>query len=186
MGDSARDLHAKTWARTGQPVVREYRELDHARVALVLDTDVGRAPEADFEAAVSLVAGIVDRLSRTDGVVERLILGPDVHDLSGARAAGVVERTLALLARVQAGGGLEPHELAARIAPTLRGIACLIVVTLRWDAPRRDLVEGLVASGFGVLTLVVSDGAGEPSVAYGPGVREVSPRRVAAGAPVDL
>lgn len=186
MGDSARDLHARTWARTGQPVVREYRDLYVSRVGIVLDTDVGRSPEADFEAAIALVAGIVDRLSGSEDVVDRLFLGEDVHDLSCARAAGLVEHTLELLARVRAGGELEPSALAARIAPALPGLSCLIVVTLRWDDARRGLVEGLAASGIGVTTLVVTEDAGEPDVPFGPNVRAIASRRVASGAPVDV
>jgi uncharacterized protein (DUF58 family) len=38
-GDPIRHLHARTWARTGQPVVREYQEELFRRVAVVVDID---------------------------------------------------------------------------------------------------------------------------------------------------
>src|SRR5262249_53572911 len=38
-GDPVRDLHARSWARVGAPVVREYQQEYFSRVGVVLDTD---------------------------------------------------------------------------------------------------------------------------------------------------
>ena len=69
-GDAMRDLHAITWARTGEPSVREYQQEYFTRVGVVLDTDPAGASEERFEAGVSLVAGIVAQLCSGEELID--------------------------------------------------------------------------------------------------------------------
>ena len=63
-GDSLRRVYWKGWARTGEPVVKEFEEVRFPRYGLVLDTGLrGGGPEV-FEEAVSVAASFVSTMER--------------------------------------------------------------------------------------------------------------------------
>src|SRR5262249_20160148 len=79
-GDRVRDLHPRSWARVGFPVVRQFQEEYLTRVAMVVDTFVpSTAPLATLEAVLSLSASIADWLARQDYVVDLFAAGPDLY-----------------------------------------------------------------------------------------------------------
>ena len=82
-GDPIRDLHARSWARTGYPVVREYQQEYFRRVAVVLDPDTSAAPHAAvLDALVSLAAGVASALAREDTLVDLVVVGHELHELN--------------------------------------------------------------------------------------------------------
>lgn len=58
-GDRIRDLHALSWARLGEPMVRTFRRTARRRAVVLFHAQAPRADEAAFEAAVSLAASLV-------------------------------------------------------------------------------------------------------------------------------
>ncbi|MDP9035559.1 MAG: DUF58 domain-containing protein [Myxococcota bacterium] len=183
-GDPIRDLHARTWARVGQPVVREYREEYFSRVGIVLDTDLGRAPDARLEAAISLVAGMVDRLCRTEALVDLIVVGSTAYGLSVGRGLGTLDRALELLARVGPEGPFDPSALTAGVLPRLSSVSCLVLVALRWDAPRRAFADQVTSTGTSCVPVVLT-APGEDAEAS-PGVVAVPLAAIEAGHPVSL
>ncbi|MEI8258053.1 MAG: DUF58 domain-containing protein, partial [Deltaproteobacteria bacterium] len=93
-GDPLRDLHAKSWARTGQPMVREYQQEYYARIGVVLDVDDDVSTEPRREAAISLAAGVVRRLARGDALVDLLVPGTSMSEASIGRSTGTFEHAL--------------------------------------------------------------------------------------------
>ena len=180
-GDPVRDLHARSWARAGVPVVREYQQEYFRRVAVIVDTD-GRDVTTDaFEAAVSLAAGLVSSLSRDDALVDLLVLGQQAHDLTPSR--GSLDATLDLLACVEPGETFDPESVAALLAPFAQRLSSALVVTCRWDDERASLLGRVTALGVGVRAFRVGDdGSG---VADGR-VTAVSARAILGGERHDL
>lgn len=125
-GDPVRDLHARSWARTGFPVVREYVQEHFTRVGVVLDTDV-EDPDL-LEASIELAAGIVARLSRGEALVDVLVVGERVHELVLGRSLGTLDQALDLLATVERGPPLRAIALARRLEPYLERLSSVIVV----------------------------------------------------------
>jgi len=108
-GDRARDLHARSWAKTGQPMVREYRQELFRRVAVILASESPRGTSDAFEAALELTAGLLARLARADCLVDLLVLGPRPLELTLGCHVRLVEEALDLLAAVKpAPDGREP------------------------------------------------------------------------------
>ncbi len=168
-GDPARDLHARSWARTGEPVVREYQEEYFSRVGVVVDTDRAvREPEC-LEAALSVAAGVVAHLSRGEALIDLLVVGDQVHSLTIGRSLGFLDQALDLLACVEAGAAPTVEALWGKLAPHLPRLSCVVVVALAWDAPRRMLADRIRGVGVGCVTVVITPDSAQPA-----GDRELS------------
>ncbi len=172
-GDPVRDLHARTWARIGEPVVREYQELLRSHVGIVLDTTPSEP--RSFEAAVSLTAGVVARALGAETLIEALVLGSRVHGAGRGQRLTTLEAALDLLATVELEAAFEPELVSRRLGPELPRLTALVFVTAAWDDARRAWVAQLASTGVPTLTLVVGDGADEA------GVRHVGRGRIERG-----
>src|SRR6185437_10313511 len=98
-GDPVRLLHARTWARTGTPVVREYQEEYFSRIGVIIDA-AAPSPRV-LEAILQLAAGAVAFLSRGEALIDLLVVGERVHDLTIGRHLGFLDQALDLLACVE-------------------------------------------------------------------------------------
>ncbi len=155
-GDRIRDLHSRSWARTGEPMVREYQQEYFTRVGVVLDTDGTVCTEPQLEAAITLCAGIVRHLTQGEALIDLLVTGREIHSLSVGRSLGSLEQALDHLAHVQGGGPLDSGELLPRLAPYFERLSSVVVVCLTWDAERRELVESIRSKGVGCRGIVVA------------------------------
>ncbi len=151
-GDPVRDLHARSSARAGVPVVREYVQEYFTRVGVVLGID---APDDEsLEAGIELAAGIVAFFSRGEALIDVLIVGEQVHDLTLGRSLGFLDQALDMLASVQAGPTLPAEALAARLGPYLERLSTLVVVSQH--APGADsaaLEAAVLAQGVSCRTI---------------------------------
>jgi len=159
-GDPIRDLHARSWARVGEPVVREYQQEYFSRVGVVLDTETSKTDDPVLEAGISLAAGVVAHLSRGEALIDLLVVGDRVHRLTLGRNLGFLEQALDLLACVEPSPSLEISTLEARLDPFLSRLSCVVFVSLSWDAARRGFARRVTGRGVGCRVLLVSeDGA---------------------------
>lgn len=112
-GDPVRDLHAASWARLGEPVVRAYQAEEHARIALVLDADL--AHEERFEGAVSVTAGLLIDAAQAGAEIVLVVLDDDhPAPIPLGRGRGAIDAGLDALACVRGGEAparAEPDEL---------------------------------------------------------------------------
>jgi len=198
-GDPVRHLHARSWARVGAPVVREYQEEYFSRVGVLVETAGTDADTA--EAILSLAAGVVAHLSRGEALIDLLVVGGEVHDLTLGRNLGFLDQALDLLACVQVGAKAPadvrgrrrrekpepeaplPDALLGRLAPHLGRLSCLVVVTARWD--EGALAERIRGAGVGCRTLLVQ-GGGRLEGAPGPEVVVVDAAAIARGEALSL
>ncbi len=164
-GDPIRDIHARTWARVGEPVVREYQQEYFSRVGVALDTEAAGPDDPRLEAAISLAAGVVANLSRGEALIDLLVVGDQVHKLTLGRNLGFLDQALDLLAHVEPAPRLNLKVLEERLDPHLSHLSCLVLVALSWDDARRRLVERVAGRRVGCRTLLVTGpGAAEEPV----------------------
>lgn len=163
-GDPVRDLHARTWARTGVPAVREYQQEYFTRVGVVLDS---HASDPDLlEAAISLAAGVVARLSRGEALIDVLVVGDRVHELTVGRSLGRLDQALELLSTVARGPRLEAARLVRRIEPHLAQLSTVVAILV--ESSGDELTAILKGRGITCTTIVVDAklakavAAGEP------------------------
>lgn len=146
-GDRVRDLHVRTWARTGQPHVREYQQEYFSRIGVILDTDASVSERRRFEAAISLTAGVMAKLSRGEALIDLLVVGDTLHPFTMGRSLGFLEQALDVLATVAPGPKLEPSALLEKLTPHLARLSSVIVISESPDESRRQLVREIERAG---------------------------------------
>jgi uncharacterized protein (DUF58 family) len=154
-GDPVRDLHARSWARSGVPVVREYQQEYFTRVGVVLDTDV--ADGERLEAAIELAAGVIAHLSHGEALVDVLVVGDAVHELTLGRSLGTLDQALELLATVERGPPLSAPQLLARLQPYVDRLSAVVLIAVEDGTERTALARGITARGITCTTLLVDD-----------------------------
>jgi uncharacterized protein (DUF58 family) len=154
-GDPVRDLHARSWARHGSPMVREYQEEQLSRIGLFIDADKAASNEA-LEGALSLAAGVVARLGLGDARVDLLVAGPMAQVLATERG-GSLDQALDFLAAVQGTEPFSANRAMTRLERHIETLSAIVLVLLAWDPEREALVAALRARGAACTVLVVSD-----------------------------
>ncbi len=195
-GDRVRDLHARSWARTGYPVVREYRQEYFTRVGVILDTDQAAADEQRLEAAIELCAGIVAHLSGAQGIpadlprdgalIDLLVTGEQVHQLTLSQQLGTLDQAQDLLAIVRSGPPLNAQLLGAALATHLRQLSCVILIALTWDEERAKVVDDVRRAGTACKVLVVGDAASKDVSTHHQTHQGISLASIAGRAPLTL
>ena len=142
-GDPVRDLHARTWARTGVPSVREYQQEYFTRVGVIFDTCT--RDEDALEEAIELAAGVVRYVSRGEALIDMLVVGDQIHERTLGRSLGRFDQALELLATVTPGPPLDAARLVSRLAPHLSQLSSVFVIAPEQGdhAERGRLVERL-------------------------------------------
>jgi uncharacterized protein (DUF58 family) len=145
-------IHARSWARTGAPVVREYQEEYFSRIGVVVDA--ASPDDRRHEAILSLAAGVVAFLSRGEALIDLLVAGERVHDLTIGRHLGFLEQALDLLACVdREKKPVPPARLLDRLAPHLGRLSCVVVIAPAWD--EGALADRIRRAGVACATVVV-------------------------------
>lgn len=156
-GDPVRDLHARSWAKVGIPIVREWQQEYFSRFGVVVDIELPRdASPKRLEAALSLSAGVVAYLSRGDALIDILVVGDEVHPLTVGRSLGTLDQVLDRLACVEKATPLVPEELLPRLSPHLARLSCVVLVTMSWG-PSQERLLGMLKSKVPCRVLLVCD-----------------------------
>jgi uncharacterized protein (DUF58 family) len=154
-GDPLRHIHWRTWARIGRPIVKEYQDEFFVRYGLILDT-FGRAEEGEvFEEAVSVAASFAATVATQESLLDLLFVGPQAYCFTAGRGVGQIEHILQVLAGVQLCQKHAMEQLRRQVLGHIAQVSSCIMVLLRWDMPRRQLVRDLRALGLPLLVLVL-------------------------------
>ncbi|MEZ4311830.1 MAG: DUF58 domain-containing protein [Polyangiaceae bacterium] len=169
-GDPVKHLHARSWARAGHPVVREYQEEYFSRIGVIVDTTP--SSERVFEAQISLAAGVVAHLSRGEALIDLLVVGGELHDLTIGRHLGFLEQALDLLALAEpAKNPPSPDDLLARLAPHLHRLSSVVVIT---PSRQPEIAARIQAHGVSCKTFSVTPGTPGSTPPGGPSLTFVS------------
>ncbi len=171
-GDNPRHIHWPSWARTGYPVVKEFREEYFCRTAVVLDTFLPppwwalrsqQRETPNFEAAISLTAAIADYLTNRDYVIDLFAALPKVYRFQGGRSLGEINQILDILACAQPQRRDGFTDIGPEIMPEISQITSCLFILQRWNEKRQELIEKAI--GAGVATRIFLIGQRPPSPA---------------------
>jgi uncharacterized protein (DUF58 family) len=154
-GDPLRHIHWRSFARLGEPVVKEFQDEFFTRYALVLDTfGVTVAPES-FEAAVSVAASFVSSIETRDALLDLMFVEGRAYRLTTGRGTGQSAELLRVLAAVEPSIATDFALLSQQVLMHVGALSACVIVLLGLDDERRALIERLTALGLAPLVLVI-------------------------------
>jgi len=161
-GDPLRHIHWRSWAKTGQPIVKEFEDEFFVRHALVLDT-FSQLPHSElFEEAVSVAASFACAIINQESLLDLLFAGTQAYCFTAGRGLAHVDQMLEILASVQPCIDKAFTVLETLVLDHAAAVSGVVCVLLAWDAPRRSFVRKLQALGVPIQVLViVPAGAGQ-------------------------
>ncbi|MBM3844951.1 MAG: DUF58 domain-containing protein [Verrucomicrobia bacterium] len=172
-GDPMRHIHWRSWARRGEPIVKEFEDDFFVRHGLVLDTFDTPEHQDVFEEAVSLAASFACQIRTQDSLLDLMFVGAEAYRFTTGRGLAHADQMLEILASAEPSGDSGFDSLATlvlRYASTLTGC---ILVFLKWDSPRMELTRRLIVMGLPVRVILCRP-SGEPRQ-VDPGVTLLDP-----------
>jgi uncharacterized protein (DUF58 family) len=168
-GDPRRHIHWRSFARTGTLIVKEYQDEYFDRHALLVDTRLPRAEARLFEAVIEVAASVAGSARPRDSILDLIVAGTEVLQLSTGRGLGDQLRAHTWLAEVQASGELSFEPVAALLRERMAQLASIVLVLGGWDRSREALVAELARRGVRSASLLVTHdaAAGPPPGARG-------------------
>lgn len=156
-GDPRRHIHWRSFAKTGELIVKQYQDEYFDRHALIVDTHSAAAP-ARFEAVIEVAASVLSKHRAQDSILDLVIAGADVLELHGGRGRGDQMRALAYLAEAVGAEGDDIAGVAALVRARIGQLASIVLVFGHFDAQRRALLDELRAHGLATLCVLVVAG----------------------------
>jgi len=175
-GDPLRNIHWKSFAKSGEPVVKEYQDEFFIRHALLLDTFTPTSVGEQFEAAVSIAASLACAPRHQDALLDLLFVGNEAYCFTSGRGLSSEANLLEVLACVEPNSSLPFSSLQLLLAQHSNALSACIGIFLTWDEERANLLKSLEMAGVAVLALLVCENAPEnlPSA-----VRQIRPHAIA-------
>ncbi len=161
-GDPLRHIHWRSWAKRGEPVVKEFQDEFFVRHALILDTFTEPDNVAVFEEAVSVAASFACTIDTQESLLDLLFVGPEAYSFTIGRGVAHADQMLEVLASVQT---CMDHGFAALqklVIEHSEGVSGCICIFVEWNDERRKLVRSLRALGVPLLVLLVREAGAPP------------------------
>jgi uncharacterized protein (DUF58 family) len=154
-GDPLRQIHWRSWAKAGKPIVKEVEDEFFVRHALILDTFTDRPHSDEFEEAVSVAASFACTVLTQESLLDLLFVGSQAYCFTAGRGLAHADQMLEILASAQP--IQEPFDtLDNLVINHVDAVSGCICVLLSWDEQRQRLVRKLKALGLPVLVMVIS------------------------------
>jgi uncharacterized protein (DUF58 family) len=158
-GDPLRQIHWKSWARTGQPIVKELEDTYYPRYALVLDTLSSGLDDELFEEAVSVAASFASELDTSESLLDLMFIKDVAHIVTAGRGVERAEKLLEVLAGVAPSRSGDHKALAELVLRHSEDLTSCLVILNGWDASRAELLESLTLGGVTCVPIVIGRGA---------------------------
>jgi uncharacterized protein (DUF58 family) len=157
-GDSLRKIHWKAWARTGQPIVKEFEELRFPRYGLVLDASLKETGPDMLEEAISVAASFVSTMEKESCLLDLMFVHEEPQVYTAGRGVARTDHLMEVLARVE-GSDEGEYETLGRLVSRYAGelTACVVVLS-GWCSDRKDLLDRLRSSGLALTVYAVGVG----------------------------
>lgn len=159
-GDSLRQIHWKSWAHTGKPMVKELEDTFYPRYALILDTFPGSSDRMIFEEMISIASSFITGLDRHEALIDLMFIAESAHTVTAGRDLERTEKLLEVLAAVE----IEPTQrfdaLATSVIKHRDQITSCLLVLNGWDEARMEFFKKL--RKYGIFSVPMIVGNGEP------------------------
>lgn len=163
-GDPLRQIHWKSWAHTGRPMVKELEDTFYPRYALVLDTFPGSPDSSVFEEMVSVGASFIVGLERSESLLDLMFIAGEAHTVTAGRGMDRTEKLLEVLAGVELEHGAQLDLLAQTVIRHREKMTSCLLVLNGWDETRANFVKTLLKATIPCVPLIIGNGTAPPGV----------------------
>lgn len=157
-GDPLRQIHWKSWARTGKPIVKELEDTFYPRYGLILDTLCTANSDVSFEEAVSVAASFASSIDTSESLLDLMFVKNEAHIVTAGRGVERAEKLLEVLAGVTPERSGDFKKLAELVLRHRDDLTSCLVILNGWDEARANLVEYLRQNGVVCAPIIVGQG----------------------------
>lgn len=154
-GDAKRHIHWRSFAKTGELIVKEYQDEYFDRHALVIDIQWPSSDDPVFEALISVAASLAGSEQARDAILDIIFAGETVIQLSAGRGLGDSTQALSYLAQAEANADSGFAELEQQVRQRAAQLASVIVISAQMDSRRREFMTALATQGLNVLGIEI-------------------------------
>ncbi len=156
-GDPIRSIHWKSFAKTNNPVVKEYNDEFFIRYGLILDTWLANQSEEIFEDAVSIAASFMSEQKDQDALLDLMFIGNDTYRFTSGRGLGGIDNIMEVLSCIKPVHESNIKGMELILKQYMHECSALICVLLDLDEPRQQLLKTLASFNVPIKVLVVTD-----------------------------
>jgi uncharacterized protein (DUF58 family) len=157
-GDPLRQIHWKSWARTGRPIVKELEDTFYPRYALVLDTLSTDRTDVRFEEAVAVAASFASAIDTSESLLDLMFIKNEAHIVTAGRGLDRAEKLLEVLAGVTPERSGDFKALAQLVLQHRDDLTSCLVIFNGWDETRAELLRTLTDAGVVCAPIVIGQG----------------------------
>ena len=168
-GDNPRHIHWASWARTTVPIVREMTNEGRPAVSVLFDPcyEVNLITkyqdiQANFELAVSFLAGICQHTSNQNYCIRNFIVGKEINQYKGNKPKEIYEEILSKCTDIVDIRSIKPLTMSDFTYEKINETKGLLVILQNYDKTRQELIKKLEESGIPVKVFLL--GKEEPEV----------------------
>lgn len=156
--DPVRQIHWKSWARLGRPIVKELEDTHYPRYGLVLDCLSTDRSDVIFEEAISVAASFACSIDTNESLLDLMFVNNEAHRVTVGRGVERAEKLLEVLAGVSPERSGNLKKLAHLVLKHKDDMTSCIVVLNGWDDSRSEFIHMLDRGGVLVTPVVVGEG----------------------------
>ncbi len=141
-GDPMRSIHWRSYAKRGEPIVKEYQDEYVIRFGLILDTYLtAEGSNETFEKAVSLAASFMFNQTQQDALLDLMFIGNEAYRYTSGRGHSNIDSILEVLACIQPTETENLDRLQALLDEHIHECCALICILLEVDDEKIELLK---------------------------------------------
>jgi len=158
-GDSIRNIHWKSSAKSGQLRTKEfYKEVDSGAVFFI-DNFFAEPYSEDFEKILSAAATLLDSMQKEENLPQFLFVGKESAELPDSSKKSF-STALSMLALAENDADEKFENCAGTLLETAENASTILFFTSKYDKSRRDALKKLIERGISVRILYVGEAEG--------------------------
>jgi hypothetical protein len=159
-GDSLRQIHWKSWARTGRPIVKELEDTFYPRYGLIVDTLSCEQNDEAFEETISVAASFAATLDSNESLLDLMFIKNQAHIVTAGRGLERAEKLLEVLAAVSPERLEKYDDLAKLVLLHQADLSSCLVIFNGWDEARAAFLRKLQHAGILCVPLIIGKSPG--------------------------
>lgn len=154
-GDPLRQIHWKSWARTGRPIVKELEDTFYPRYGLIVDTLSTDRTDHQFEEVISVAASFAAAIDTNESLLDLMFIKNEAHIVTAGRGVERAEKLLEVLAGVSPERTESYEDLAKLVLRHRDDLTSCLVIFNGWDESRAKFLNSLTKGGIVCAPIII-------------------------------